>query len=65
MTEWLCGKSVFDAKFYKNFNFLGYFWQKNFNFVLDPHISDAKTDPFIPFGADHFVYLNHIVIQIT
>ena len=47
--------------FIKNFNF----WQKKVNFGLDPHISDAKTDPFIPFGADLFVYLNHIGIQIT
>ena len=34
------------------------------NFGLDPYISDAKTDPFIPFGADLFLYLNHIGIQI-
>ena len=44
---------------------LGLFLAKNFNFGLDPHISDANTDPFIRFGADLFVYLNHIGIQIT
>ena len=39
--------------------------KKHVNFGLGPHISDAKTDPFIPFGADLFVYLSHIGIQIT
>ena len=38
---------------------------KIINFGLDPHISDTKTGPFIPFGVDLFVYLNHIGIQIT
>ena len=40
------------------------FWAKIVNFGLDPHIFDAKTDPFIPFGAILFVYLKHIGIQI-
>ena len=44
---------------------LGPFLAKHVNFGLDPHISDAKSDPFIPFGADFFVYLSHIGIQIT
>ena len=34
---------------------------ENINFELDVHILDAKTDPF---GADLFVYLRHIRIQI-
>ena len=38
---------------------------KTVNFGLDPHIPEAKTDPIIPFGADIFVYSNHIGIQIT
>ena len=41
------------------------FGKKNINIGLDPHISDANTDSFIPFGADLFVNLNHISIQIT
>ena len=28
------------------------------------HTFDAQTDPFIPFGADLFVYLKHIGVQI-
>ena len=32
---------------------------------LDTHISDAKTDPFIHFGADLLVFLKQIGIQIT
>ena len=44
--------------------FLGLSLAKIVNFGLDPHISDAKTDPFIPFGADLFVYLKHMGIQI-
>ena len=63
MKKWLCGTSAFDVKFDKNFHFWGPFLAKNINFGLDPHISDAKTDPFIPFGAYLFVYLNHISIQ--
>ena len=31
---------------------------------LDPHISDTKTDTVIPFGADLFVHLKHIGVQI-
>ena len=34
------------------------------NFGLDPHIFDAKTGPFISFGANLFVYLKQIGIQI-
>ena len=34
------------------------------NFGPDPHTFDAKTDPSIPFGANLFVYLKHIGIQI-
>ena len=34
------------------------------SFGLDPNIYDAKTDHFIPFGANVFVYLKHISIQI-
>ena len=41
--KWLCGPSAFHVKYDKNFNFGGYFWQKNVNFGLDPHISDANT----------------------
>ena len=52
-----------------NFIKTSIFWlflaKKQVNFGLEPHISDAKTDPFIRFGADHFVYLNHIGIHIT
>ena len=43
---------------------LGAILGKNCLFLLDPHISDTNTDPFTPFGADPFVYLNHIGIQI-
>ena len=43
---------------------LGAFLAKIVNFGLDPNISDAITDPFIPFGANLFVYLKHISIQI-
>ena len=38
---------------------------KNINFGLDPRLSDTKTNPFILFRADLFVYLNYIGIQIT
>ena len=64
MKEWVCGRTVFDVKFDKKIN-IGLFWANIINFGLDPHIPDAKTDPFFPFGADLFVYLNHIGIQIT
>ena len=43
---------------------LGAIFGKNSQFRVRPHIPDAKTDSFIPFGADLFVYLNHIGIQI-
>ena len=43
---------------------LGQFWAKVFNFGLNLYISDPKTDPFKTFGADLFVYLKHIGIQI-
>ena len=49
----------------KNFIFWGAILAKIVNFGLDPHISNVKTEPFIPFRADLFVYLNHIGIQIT
>ena len=65
MKEWLCGTSAFNAKSDKTSIFGAIFLAKNMNFGLDPNISDAKTDPFIPFGANLFVYLNHIGIQIT
>ena len=29
VNEWSCGKSAFDVKFDKNFNFGGYFWQNS------------------------------------
>ena len=48
----------------KPLKFWGLFWAKILNFGLDPRIFDAKTDPFIPFGANFFVYLKHIGIQI-
>ena len=44
--------------------FKGYFLAKIANFGLDPYISDAKTDPFIPFGADLFVYMKHTGVHI-
>ena len=48
----------------KKLQFLELFLSKIVNFGLDLHIFDAKTDPFIPFGANLFVYLKHIGIQI-
>ena len=33
-------------------------------FMLDPHIPDVITHPFIPFSADLFVYLHQIGIEI-
>ena len=50
-----------------NFIKTSIFWAilaKIINFGLDPHIFDAKTDPFIPFWANLFVYLKHKGIQI-
>ena len=41
----------------------GAIFAKIVKFGLDPHKSDAKTDHFIPFGADLFVYLNHLVFK--
>ena len=63
MKEWFCGRSAFDVKFIKTSILGAISFAKIVNFGLYPHISDAKTDPFSPFGADHFVYLNHIDIQ--
>ena len=51
--------SVFEVK-----DFGGQFWTKLVNFGLDAHICDAKTEPFIHIGADLFVYLQYIGIQI-
>ena len=56
MKEWFCGTSAFDVKFGKNLDF--------FAILGKICISDAKTDSFIPFGADLFVYSNHMGIQI-
>ena len=42
---------------------LGAILAKIVNFGLDPHIFDAKTDSFIPFGANFCLYLKHIGIQ--
>ena len=42
----------------------GAIFGKIVNFGLDPHMFDAKTNPFITFGANLFVYLKHIGIQI-
>ena len=56
--------SAFDVQFDENFDFGGYFWQI-VNFAFERHICDAKADPFIPAGVDHFVYLAHIGIQIS
>ena len=50
-----------------NFIKTSFFWlflAKIVNFWLDPRIFDAKTDPFIPFGDNLFVYLKHIGMQI-
>ena len=44
--------------------FGGLFFTKPVNFGSKPHIFDAKTDPFIPFGDNSFEYLEHIGIQI-
>ena len=44
---------------------LGAILGKNRQFwVKPPYISEATTDPFLPFEADLFVYLKHIGIQI-
>ena len=42
----------------------GAIFGKNHHFGLDLHISDTKTDTFISFGADLFVYLKHTGIHI-
>ena len=42
----------------------GYLWHETSNLDKACNISDAKTDPFIPFGADLCVYLKHIDIPI-
>ena len=38
---------------------------KNVDFGLDPIYLTPKKTPFIPFGADLFVHLNHKGIQLT
>ena len=43
---------------------LGAILAKIVNFGLNPHIYDAKTDPFILSWVDLFVYLEYIGIQI-
>ena len=43
---------------------LGAIFHKTRQFWVKPHIFDAKTDPFIPFGANSFEYLEHIGIQM-
>ena len=43
---------------------LGAILAKFVNFGLGPHIFDAKTDSFIPFGASFCVYLKDIGIQM-
>ena len=48
----------------RKLQFWGAILAKIVNFGLDPHIFDAKTDPFVPFGANLFVYLKQIDIQI-
>ena len=42
----------------------GLFFTKSVSFGSNPHIFDAKTDPFIPFGVNSFEYLEQIGIQI-
>ena len=42
----------------------GLFFTKPVNLGSKPHIFDAKTDPFIPFGVNSFEYLEHIDNQI-
>ena len=44
--------------------FSGLCFTKPVNFGSKPHIFDAKTDPFIPFGVNSFEYLEHIGIQL-
>ena len=44
--------------------FWGLFFTKTVKFGSKPHIFDARTDPFIPFGVNSFEYLKHIGIQI-
>ena len=48
----------------KKTSILGAIFHKPINFGSKPHICDAKTDPFIPFGVNSFEYLEHIGIQI-
>ena len=43
----------------KNFIFVLLFLAKIVYFWLDPHISDAKTEPFIPFRAGFFIFESH------
>ena len=43
---------------------LGAIFHKTRQFGSKPHLSDAKTEPFIPFGVNSFEYLEHIGIQI-
>ena len=43
---------------------LGAIFHKTRQFWVEPHIFDAKTDPFIPFGVNSFKYFEHIGIQI-
>ena len=50
---------------WQKLQFCGLFLAKLVNFGLEPHVSDAKTDPYISIGANLFVYLNHIGIQIS
>ena len=47
-----------------NTSILGAIFHKIRKFGSKPHIVDAKTDPFIPFGDNSSGYLEHIVIQI-
>ena len=58
--EWFCGTSAFDVKFDKNFHFLSIFGKNRTIWVRPP-----KQTPFVPIGADLFVSLNDIGIQIT
>ena len=43
---------------------LGAIFHKTHQFWVKPHIFDAKTDLFNPFGVNSFEYLEHIGIQI-
>ena len=59
-----CGMSTLDVKFDKNFNILAIFG-KNRQFWVRPPYIRRQNRPFSPFGADLFVYLNQIGVQIT